>query len=81
MAILNDLPAGDAPTCRLCTSVATGTLAGPAVVDPWTREQLTAAVVANTRRVLRSGDPLCESCGNACSYDVGRADSEIGGAR
>ena len=80
MAILNELGVGDAPMCRLCASPSTGTLAGPAVVDPWTREQMTPEVMRHVRRVLRAGDALCEPCGDACSYDVGRDDSEIGGA-
>jgi hypothetical protein len=78
MAILSDLPPESA-LCLLCDQPATGTLAAPAVVDPAKREHMTPAVMRHVRRVLSEGIALCESCGTACSYDIGRTDSEIGG--
>lgn len=37
------------------------------------------SALCHVRRVLSEGIALCESCGTACSYDIGRTDSEIGG--
>lgn len=73
MALLMPLSEGAPSSCHLCDQAPEGALGGPAVVDPWSRAQRTPPVVANLRRVLKAGDALCQSCGDACSYDVGGA--------
>lgn len=74
-------PASSAPCgCVLCGATAVGVLMEAAIVEPWGAHEESAPVLANLRRVLKGGDPLCGVCERGVGYLPSTPPGEEGAA-